>query len=159
MLYPQNGDSFVTIDSVTSLYPVYTAFSYLRNLVACQPVTVTVTVREVMSARSYRNLSRRWAFALLKCSAFSMLWSTLLLCVMSSVREPYITIFWHFKKRVFTFQQLACKKNVSKFFTSLFQIRSQLLQLICYLLLVSVFIATVNHYQRADVPLKAGHIF
>jgi len=23
MLYPQNGDSFVTIDSVTSLHPVY----------------------------------------------------------------------------------------------------------------------------------------
>ena len=24
MLYPQNGDSFVTIDSVTSLYTMYT---------------------------------------------------------------------------------------------------------------------------------------
>ena len=45
----------------------YTAFTYLhvRIRVACQPVTVTVTVREVMS---YRNISRwcRWWYKKVK---------------------------------------------------------------------------------------------
>ena len=40
MLYPQNGDSFVTIDSVTSLHPVYTE-RYLQAAAAMRPLAAT----------------------------------------------------------------------------------------------------------------------
>jgi len=41
VLYPQNGDRIVTIDSVTSVHPMYSAIS--RNLEALEPGSVLVS--------------------------------------------------------------------------------------------------------------------
>jgi len=45
MLYPQNGDSFVTMDSVTSLHPVYSHASFTAGPFAFSDVVNTVETR------------------------------------------------------------------------------------------------------------------
>ena len=51
MLYPQNGDRVVTVDSVTSLRPMYTI---LYIVVILPPTTLVVQVEHVVRTRALR---------------------------------------------------------------------------------------------------------
>jgi len=53
MLYPQNGDSVVTIDSVTSLHPMYIELTVYKKLRYRRG-----TMRRAVSVETVRNVAQ-----------------------------------------------------------------------------------------------------